>query len=169
MLLPSEIDTAGEAITYPTGGAAAVTPAEAAMLLPSETVGPSAVSPAEASVIHPSNELLVRLFQGMSTLRSQVEILQDQVHDQRAQIVTLTSARTDKSPVSQVHELIQKGILPDYTESCSSTGLSHDPVHTCSWVTHGISGEVITASSSTIKQARKNCARLYLAAFEQAE
>ena len=81
MLLPSEIDTAGEAITYPTSGAAAVTPAEAAMLLPSETVGPSAVSPAEASVIHPSNELLVRLFQGMSTLRSQVEILQDQVHD----------------------------------------------------------------------------------------
>ena len=116
MLLPSE-------------NATAVGP-EAAVLLPSENaaaVGPSAESSAEASVTPPSSELLMRLFQGMSTLRSQVEILQEQARDQRAQIVTLTTARTDKNPVSQVHELVQKGILPDYTESCSPTGLSHRP------------------------------------------
>ena len=142
---------------------------ESAMLLPPETVGPPAVSPADASIMPPTNAILVELFQSLSTLRSRVEELQGQVLAQRAQIVTLTTASTDKDPVCQVSELRQKGIIPDYTESCSSTGFSHDPIHTCSWITHGTSGVTIPASSVTIKQARKNCARLYLAAFEQDE
>ena len=150
MLLPSETAAAGEAIAYP-------------------TVGPAAISSAEAAVMHPTNALLVDLFQSLAALCLQVGDLQAQVVTQQAQIVNLTTSDTDKDPVCQVNELTQKDLLANYTESHSYTGLPHDRVHTCSWAIDGTSGEVISASSETIKQARKDCARLYLEAFEHTE
>ena len=135
----------------------------------SPTDGPVASTSAQASVMHPHNQTMLELHQCLATLRLRVDTLQDQVLTQQAQIVTLTTSNPVKDPVCQVNELKQKGIIPNYTESCTSTGLPHDPIHTCSWTTHDASGEVFTASSTTIKQAKKNCAILYLAAFEHME
>ena len=140
MILSAEIDTAGGAMTNPAGGAASMTPAEAATM-------------------NPTNALLVELAQTIEDLRLQNGELQ-------AQVITLTQDAA-KDPVCQVNELMQNGLLADVTESTSHTGPDHDRVHTCSWAIDGTLGEVITATADTVRQAKKNCALLYLEYYEQ--
>ena len=136
------------------------------MLLPNDTdEGSAAVSPGVADGVHPSQALLIDLCQNIDELTNQVRALQLQVQDQHAEIVTLTTQDTIKDSVCQVNELTQKGVLSRFTETHSSSGPSHDRLHTCTWAIVGLPQQEFTASASTKGQAKKLCAQLYLDAY----
>ena len=123
-----------------------------------------------SDLIDPYARTMLNLHQSLAALQFQVETLQDQVLNQHEQIVTLTTLNSAaKDPVSKVYELRQIEAIPSYTESCNPSGPFHDRIHTCTWVTHDESGEAFTATSATVRQAKKNCAILYLAAFAPQE
>jgi hypothetical protein len=137
------------------------------MLLSNDTdEGSAAVSPGVADGVHPSQALLIDLCQNIDELTNQVRALQVQVQDQQAEIVTLTTQDTIKDSVCQVNELTQKGVLSRFTETHSSSGPSHDRLHTCTWTIVGLPQQEFTASASTKGQAKKLCAQLYLDAYD---
>jgi hypothetical protein len=67
-------------------------------------------------------------------------------------------------PVCRVNELTQQGQLDDFTESNTHSGPDNERLHICSW-TNVVTGQVISASAGSVKQARKDCAQLYLDHF----
>ena len=67
-------------------------------------------------------------------------------------------------PVCRVNEMTQQGQLDDFTESNTHSGPDNERLHICSW-TNVATGHVISASAGTVKQARKDCAQLYLDHF----
>ena len=79
----------------------------------------------DAAAMTPTNALLVDLVQSIADLKLQVGGLQAQI--------TNLSPDVYKDPVCQVNELIQKGLLADYSETKSYVGPDHERVHTCSW------------------------------------
>ena len=67
-------------------------------------------------------------------------------------------------PVCRVNEMTQQNQLDDFTESTTYSGPDNERIHICSW-TNVATGQVISASAGTVKQARKDCAQLYLDHF----
>ena len=67
-------------------------------------------------------------------------------------------------PVCRVNEMTQQRQLDDFTESTTYSGPDNERIHICSW-TNVATGQVISASAGTVKQARKDCAQLYLDHF----
>jgi len=67
-------------------------------------------------------------------------------------------------PVCRVNQLTQRGQLNDFTESNTYSGPDNERLHICSW-TNVATGHMISASAGTVKQARKDCAQLYLDHF----
>jgi hypothetical protein len=81
-----------------------------------------------------------------------------------AMVAPAAVAALDLDPVCRVNQLTQRGQLDVFTESRPHSGPDNERLHFCSW-TNVVTGQVVTASAGTVRQAKKECAQLYLEHF----